>query len=518
MAIHQTCGFFGRPRGVERCLKTVLPSGGGFGDLASERGFVDGGPERGASAAQGHVQPCVVGERDLHLGLEVLGAAVSEQQAFDAQPHFGGVAVARHEHHAGPETAGRVVPHDHARGPPLVEVDRAAHEADELRHARLEELVAGPSLEHREHRLAVMARRVEPEGGHDLVDLVTDDRDLGGGGEVRGGRPKTQEPVLAHHAASGIALEHRDLVEMPRAVHGRASAGFGDVQSVACPCGGRRVHAGVRAGRRAPQDAEPAARHAAQTAALQPQALVALEDEMRAVHPVQQGDVLGTACVAPPRRRGALCAERKRRGAHAFAHRPPIIDCGRHIGETGAQQLEHARTHVRIEERVDLVQLPGFLAGARRRAGADRALEPAVAVALDLHHRVDERVHADAGTGEREADGIDEERPIVGDDQHTADGADAGRHRIRRQHLDQGLARAAPRGERGVAGRERRGFARRARGEVLFADADEVAAQQAGGRRAAPSTCRRDDAVDQGEASTGDRLAHSDILKENWVR
>jgi hypothetical protein len=84
MAIHQACGLLGRPRGVERCLETVLPSGGGLGDLAPERGFIDGGPERGASATQGHVQACVVGERDLHLGLEVLGAAVVEQQALDA--------------------------------------------------------------------------------------------------------------------------------------------------------------------------------------------------------------------------------------------------------------------------------------------------------------------------------------------------------------------------------------------------------------------------------------------------
>ena len=110
---------------------------------------------------------------------------------------------------------------------------------------------------------------------------------------------------------------------------------------------------------------------------------------------------------------------------------------------------------------------------------------------------MDERVHAHAGAGEGETDRIDEKRPVVGDDQHLAHGALASGGGLRRQHFDERLAGATAVRQCDVSDCERKRFEWGSRGQVFFADADEVAAQQRGARRTSLATRCGDDPVDQ---------------------
>ena len=120
--------------------------------------------------------------------------------------------------------------HEEAGRASLVEVDRATDEVHEFGHARLEEFVAWPGLEHCKHGLAVVARRVQPERCDDFVHLTPHQGDLCGRSEIRGRRPKAEETVLTHHPAAPIVLTDGDLVEMSGAMHRGAAVRFGDVQ------------------------------------------------------------------------------------------------------------------------------------------------------------------------------------------------------------------------------------------------------------------------------------------------
>ena len=229
--------------------------------------------------------------------------------------------------------------------------------------------------------------------------------------------------------------------------------------------------------------------------------LVALEDEVRAVHPVEQRDRFLADAEAAGSATALSGFDGRSEGAcgvaHALAHRQPILDGRLDIRQSGVQQRHERRADLRIEQRVDLVQLPGFFAGGGCRIGAYRALQSSLAVALDLHHRMDERVHAHAGASEGETDRIDEKRPVVGDDQHLAHGALASGGGLRRQHLDERLAVTTTVRQRDMSGCERERLERGSRCQVFFADADEVAAQQRGARCTSLATRCGDDPVDQ---------------------
>jgi hypothetical protein len=109
--------------------------------------------------------------------------------------------------------------HEEAGRASLVEVHCATHEAHEFRHARLKEFVARPGLEHCQHGLAIVAGRVEPEGGDDLVHLAPHQWDLSGCGEIGGRRPQSEEAVLTHQPTAPVVLADGDLVEMTGAMH-----------------------------------------------------------------------------------------------------------------------------------------------------------------------------------------------------------------------------------------------------------------------------------------------------------
>ena len=67
-----------------------------------------------------------------------------------------------------------------------------------------------------------MARGRELRSRHDLGDLAPQDRNVERARVVRRRRVEAEEPVLADHVAGGVVALHADVVEIRRAVHGRA--------------------------------------------------------------------------------------------------------------------------------------------------------------------------------------------------------------------------------------------------------------------------------------------------------
>ena len=109
------------------------------------------------------VQARVARAGNLRVALDARAAEAGARDLLDALAHLGVVAIARHVHQAGVEAVVGIAPHQQSHRAPLVEIDHAAHDADQVRDPGLEQLIARIGLEHVEHRLAVVACRVEAE-------------------------------------------------------------------------------------------------------------------------------------------------------------------------------------------------------------------------------------------------------------------------------------------------------------------------------------------------------------------
>jgi hypothetical protein len=95
------------------------------------------------------------------------------------------IAVARQVHEAGVEPVKDVAAHEQPDLGPLVQVDDAAHDAHQVRDRRLEQFVARVSLEYVGNRLAVVARRLQPELLDDALHLEAQHRNFPGALAVR---------------------------------------------------------------------------------------------------------------------------------------------------------------------------------------------------------------------------------------------------------------------------------------------------------------------------------------------
>ena len=151
--------------GVEqRVLELVLPGADRLRDAALELDGVDAAVGIRRRAHQ-HVQPREHGLRQRHLRFDRRAAEGLERELLDALARLRVVAVARHVDEAGIEAAERVAAHEQAHLRALVEVHDAAHDADEVRHGRLEQLVARERLERVHERLVVVARGLQAGSG-----------------------------------------------------------------------------------------------------------------------------------------------------------------------------------------------------------------------------------------------------------------------------------------------------------------------------------------------------------------
>ena len=170
------------------------------------------------------------------------------------------------------------------------------------------------------------------------LDLAAQQRDLARIAVVGGGREQAEEAVLAEHPALGVEPPHADVVEIDRAVHGRAAVGLGDHQRHRQArqaahlrrqrCEAARVRARARLGLAA-QQAHRRALDAAQLVAVllaqEVVAGVAEEGEVVVGDPAQEGldlgDLLGVerlgAALADPRAPARSCPSMPRQSSTA---------------------------------------------------------------------------------------------------------------------------------------------------------------------------------------------------------
>ncbi len=186
--------------------------------------------------AHDHVHAGMNRAGDLHLRLDGRAAEPIEHDLLDALPHLGVVAVARHVDEAGIKAVERIAAHQNAHRAPLIQVDDSAHDADQVLHIGLEQLVARIGFQHIQHGLAVVAVRVETEVLDDPLDFAAQDRNVARTAIVRTRSPQSQKPMLARHAAAAVEGLDADVVEILGAVHRCDRVGFRDVQQSALAC------------------------------------------------------------------------------------------------------------------------------------------------------------------------------------------------------------------------------------------------------------------------------------------
>ena len=257
-------------------------------------------------------------------------------------------------------------------------------------------------------------------------------------------------------------------------MHRGSPFGLGDEQ------GRSRRLAGFRGGR-APagaQDAQP--RGGAPTA----QSGIAQEHELPGLHPVEQGEAfrgLGGRRGAGRRGGGRL--------AQAAAHRLPVVHGDAHVVERGTQFILESRQGGRVQCPVEFDQLPRFLRAMSARVCGREPGDPALPVAVDLEHGVDQQPDPQARALQHHPQRVDQERHVVGDHgQQAGRACEAVARRIGVEDPDEGLPAPSP----------------RAQPEVGLGDE----AQLAGRAGARSARCGSDDGFDQSKPLTRDLMRH----------
>ena len=175
--------------------------------------------------------------------------------------------------------------------------------------------------------------------------LVAEQRDAVRVAIVGGRGEQAEEAVLAHHLARGIEAAHADVVEIDRAMHGRARTRLGDHdrhRRARLPADLRRQ--GGEAARGRARGLLPAQQ--AERRALDPAQLIAAPVAHQVVAAIaEKGEVV----VGDPReeRSGLLQVlgieglgaglEVAQRQVDLAEHRPPVLDRGAHVAERAAR-------------------------------------------------------------------------------------------------------------------------------------------------------------------------------------
>ena len=270
----------------------------------------------------------------------------------------------------------------------LLQSDDRGDESRQRRRLELEDEVARQVLEHvarRPPRVRVHARRAQVEG---VGDLCADTGDVEDADPVRVRRQQTDEPGLhaapfdGHHRLSIAAEDRRHVI------------GAGD----------RDVAAGLHR-----------ARGAGPLVVARQAELAALDQGQAAVcrHVVVGGpEEHELPCRQPREDRRDLG-----QGLHPPAHRREVVDDTLDVGDRTAD-LALDRGGRRVVGAVDLdlgprLEPAGDLGGVRRDVDEAVTLVP-----YGPQHRVHEQVHAEPAPLEHEPHRVDEERHVVGDDEH----------------------------------------------------------------------------------------------------
>ena len=221
----------------ESGAQPVRPGRRRLGNALLDAGKVDFAPIVRVGADD-HVHACMIGVGDLHLRFNVAATETLEHDLFDALAHLSAVAIARYVDEERIEALKRIAPGEEAHGAPLVQVDDAARNADQILHRRLEEFVAGIGFEHVQHGFGVVALRVESKVADHALDLLAQHRDFARAELIGGRRPQAEKAMFAGHFAARAEALHADIVEIGRAMHARHGIGFRQDEELALarPC------------------------------------------------------------------------------------------------------------------------------------------------------------------------------------------------------------------------------------------------------------------------------------------
>ena len=406
--------------------QTIVPGPHGLCDELFELIHIDlGGCARGQ--AHDHMDARERGLGELYLRFDRRCVQPLAHQIFDLVADLRVIAVARDEDHAGVETIECVAAHEYAYAIPLVEIDDAAHDTNQVGHARLEELIAWIRLEHMNHGLAVVAGRIEPEMIDDALDLVTQQRNLARAAAVHRGCEQAEEAPLAIHAPVLVVGFDADVIEVRRAVNGRYRVRLGDREQIAFACvrpqlAGQSRRLELLAAAHA-QDTEPAVGFRLEqifgSAALQGVLAIAQEGEMVRFHPLEQCRDFASLARC---RDTVVRIDVLRDLECALTHFAPVLDCKAHILDDALNSLLQIAQARGIGDVIHMDLLPGFGARFRvRHCAVVDVQELARSVAAHADDRMDHRVQRESGLVQHHADGVDQKRHVFND--HFHDGA-----------------------------------------------------------------------------------------------
>ncbi|MNG72860.1 hypothetical protein D3C79_312940 [compost metagenome] len=370
------------------------------------------------------VGPCqhAFGEVDVELHIKA-AAKILLQNLLGLDPQRRVVALLGDIDHAGEETAVDIAAHEQAQHVALLHLQHPKTCGQQLLFPGLDQLVAGIGLQHVEQRLVGVGALLVTGGGHDALEAVADEGDLGGAGVVDGGGVETDEAIFPHHLAVFVEALDADVIHIGRTVYPGLGVGLGEDQQVRAQgrvtgAGGHAAQAlafvldGVlhqaQAGFRLGQDLViPLHRFHVITA-------IAHQGEVVGSHPFEEGDAgvhLGLAD------RVLALGQLLDDLVQATQHGLPIPDrqghFPRHRVELGGQGIHLFL----IRKMIDLDEEGGLDRGLGSRiVEIQDGAYLAFAAANEVQRLVQHHVGRDAPTLEGHADGIHQERGVLQDD------------------------------------------------------------------------------------------------------
>ncbi len=363
--------------------------------------------------------------REPRVPLVALRPVRVDQEVRDAFAHLRGVPVAGNEHEAGDEAAVRLAEDEQPDAAPLLQAEDSHRDVVELVHVDLEEVVARVRLEDLDEVFVVVARGEESRPLDDGGNLAAQHRHRERAAGVRARRVQPDEPVFADDLALRVVAFDPDVVEVRRAVHGRARVRFREHQQrLLAGLGAHRRRERGEAGGRVlgglAQEAEPAPGDREQLAFRgEVVPAVAEEGEVLIGEPLQQRLAFGELGRVARRRR---VFELLRHVRQRFEHRLPVA-CGRaHVLQYGEQFAPDRFQDVEAGLAVDLDVRPRFEQVVRPTrvvvavgcvAVGGHAEQLAAGRSPYAQDRVHHEVHAEIATVERHRERVDEEGHVV---------------------------------------------------------------------------------------------------------
>ena len=386
---------------------------------ADARPFAFGGPHDDV-----HARKC--GIRNLYRRIDRDAAESFRQEFLDAAPDGGRVFLARYVHEAGEKSTERVAAQEKFDAAAILQVENPERGSGQVVHVALEQFLARIGLDDVEQRLAAVPGLGYTRPLVDLLDLVTNERNVSWTFAVGGRGEQADETVLADGIALFVVDLDADVVEECRAMHGGARIGLGQDQPVTRarqPAHFLGQFDAFRRPRLATQQSEPGAldRFEEDAFAALLELVLAIAEERKVIvdHPVDQ-----RLAFALQQRVHALRAvlEQFARFVHALAHLAPVTNCGADIRQDFKDLLAECFDDLGIGFTIDRKANERFAIRIVVVA-IDDAGQITLVVAFDRDDRVNRDVYRLAMPDNCGRHRVDEKRHVVID------------------HLDEGVCR-----------------------------------------------------------------------------